>query len=259
LRRFIIIVAAGVLLAPAVAQARGSAFRPLPVGIKFGYTVADEDPANRATVVRQYRIASESLVTYPGIFPSCTLSQALQSRISRKCRKARLGGGIVLNVAGASADPSQKVVCNLKLTLSNVTRRSARPSRKARRSRGALAIRLDGDPPQPADPASRTPGCTLPVHTAIYAPFTTVRLGGLPASELRFAVPDNLIHPAPRIDNSVRDAVSKVRRKTRRARLGRRVRRLGYNSMGCRRKRTTRVTFVDEQGRRFTAFKDTRC
>jgi hypothetical protein len=270
------IVVAGAMLAPAGAayganvyevtaagarpSGKGSLARPLPVAIRFGYTVTDENPVNRASVVRQYRIASEGLVTFPGIFPSCTFSQAARARVSRACRRARVGGGRVFNVAGPSADPTAKAVCNLRLTLYNVTRRARRPTRRARRSRGALAIRLDGDPPAPADPGSRRPGCSLSIHTAIYAPFRTVRLGGLPASELRFRVPDNLAHPVTGLDNSVREAVSSVRRKLRRARLGGRSRRLGfYNSVGCKRRRTTRVRFVDEQGRLFTARKSTRC
>jgi hypothetical protein len=125
---------------------------------------------------------------------------------------------------------------------------------------GALAIRLDGDPPAPADADSRRAGCSLSIRTAIYAPFKSVRLGGLPASELRFRVPDNLAHPVTGLDNSVREAISGVGRKMRKARFRGKSRRLGfYNPVGCKRRRTTRVRFVDEQGRLFTARKNTRC
>jgi hypothetical protein len=239
---------------------KGTPKRPRPVQLSFGYTVDERNPALRASVVRQYRIAAEGLVTFPGVFPSCTFRQVNRPNVARACRKARVGGGRVFNLAGASTDLTQKLTCNLRLTLYNVTRRKSKPARRVRRSRGALAIRLDGDPPAPTVPGSRDPGCTISVHTAILARYRTVRIGGLPSSELRFRVPEALAHPLPGVDNSVRETLSQVKRKVRRARIGRTMRKVGfYNSIGCRGRRTTRVTFVDEQGRRSTATRSSRC
>ena len=51
------------------------------------------------------------------------------------------------------------------------------------------------------------------MHTAIKAPFTTVKLDGVKTSELRFSVPDNLAHPAG-LDNAVVDTTSVVEKKT---------------------------------------------
>jgi hypothetical protein len=246
--------------AAAKPDGKGTPKRPRPVRLSFGYTVDDRNPALRAGVVRQYRIAAEGLVTFPGVFPSCTFRQVNRATVARACRTAKVGGGRVFNLAGASSDLTQKLTCNLRLTLYNVTRRKSKPSKRARRSRGALAIRLDGDPPAPPVPGSRAPGCMISVHTAILARYRTVRIGGLPSSELRFRVPDTLAHPLPGVDNSVRETLSRVARKPRRARLGRATRRVGfYNSIGCRGRRTTRVTFVDEQGRNTTATKTSRC
>lgn len=239
---------------------KGTPKRPRPVRLSFGYTVDDRNPALRASVVRQYRIGAEGLVTFPSVFPSCTLRQVNRAQVARACRKAKVGRGGVFNFAGASSDLTQKLTCNLRLTLYNVSRKKSKPSKRARRSRGALAIRLDGDPPAPTVLGSRAPGCTIPVHTAIFARYRTVRIGGVPSSELRFRVPDTLAHPLPGVDNSVRETLSQVQRKVRRARVGRRIHKVGfYSSIGCRGRRTTRVTFVDERAQRATATRTSKC
>jgi hypothetical protein len=231
-------------------KGKGTSAKPQPVKVNFGYTVTD-DQGLRPTVIRQYRIASEGLVTFPGAHPTCTFAQAAAQRLPRACNKAKVGGGLVRNNAGASGNRSEKLVCNLRLTLINVS--------GAGRN-GALAIRLDGDPPAPTDPNSRQLGCAIALHSAIRAPFTQVRLGGFRSSELRFEVPDNLAHPIPGIDNSVVEAVSRVDRKLARTRIRGVRRQVGYyNEIGCRGRRTVRVRFVDEAGELFTANRQAAC
>jgi hypothetical protein len=231
-------------------KGKGTPAKPQPVKVNFGYTVAD-DQGLRPTVIKQYRIASEGLVTFPGAFPTCTFAQASAQRLPAACNKAKVGGGLVRNNAGASNDRSQKLICNLRLTLINVS--------GAGRN-GALAIRLDGDPPPPSDPNSRQLGCTVSIHTAIRAPYTQVRLGGFKSSELRFTVPDNLAHPIPGLDNSVVEAVSRVDRKLARTRVRGVRRQVGYyNEIGCRGQRTVRVRFVDEAGAIFNANRQAAC
>jgi hypothetical protein len=82
-----------------------------------------------------------------------------------------------------------------------------------------------------------------------------VKIEGIPSSELRFRVPDNLVHPAPGVDNSVIDVTSHVLRKTGKVKIKGKTRTVGFASVVGRKgkTRTVRVTFVDETNHRFTA------
>jgi hypothetical protein len=229
---------------------KGSASKPLPVKLGFGYTVGDTEGL-RPSPIEQYRIAPEGLVAYAKLFPACRFSQASGAQLASACNKAKVGSGIVLNNAGATTDRTQKLVCNLKLTLYNISDAG---------KNGGLAIRLDGDPP-PAPPGSKTPGCTIGIHTAIKAPFFNVKVDGVKTSELRFTVPIQLQEPAPGVQNAVIDTSSTVMKKTAKTRIKGKSRTVGYYSeVGCKGgSRTVRVEFVDQQGRKFTANKQAKC
>jgi hypothetical protein len=231
-------------------KGKGTASKPLPVKLGFGYTVGDTEGL-RPTVIEQYRIAPEGLVTYPKLFPSCSFRQASAPQVASACRRAKVGSGLVRNEAGAATDRAQKLVCNLQLNLYNIS--------GAGRN-GGMAIRLDGDPPAAA-PGSRDVGCQLPIHTAIKAPFFPIRLQGLKTSELRFTVPLELQEPLAGVQNAVVEATSTVNRRTARTRIKGKRRTVGfYSEIGCKgRTRTTRVTFVDTQRRQFTANRQSPC
>ena len=231
-------------------KGKGTPSKPLPVKLDFGYTVGDTEGL-RPTVIEQYRIAPEGLVTYPKAFKACKFSQANAPQVSSACKKAKVGSGLVRNEAGPGTDRSVKLVCNLKLTLYNISDAG---------KNGGMAIRLDGDPP-PAAPGSKDVGCAISVHTAIKAPFFNVKLEGLKTSELRFTVPVQLQEPAPGVQNAVVEAISKVDRKTAKTKIKGKSRTVGfYSEIGCKGKdRTTRVTFVDTQARKFTANRKSPC
>jgi hypothetical protein len=229
---------------------KGTTSKPLPVKFNFGYTVGDSEGL-RPLPVEQYRIASEGLVSYAKLFPACKFSQASGAQLASACNKAKVGQGIVLNNAGGATDRTQKLVCNLKLTLYNISDAG---------KNGGLAIRLDGDPP-PAPPGSKTPGCTIGIHTAIKAPFFNVKLEGINTSELRFTVPIQLQEPAPGVQNAVIDTSSTINKKTAKTKIKGKTRTVGFwSEVGCKGKnRTVRVEFVDQQGRKFTANKTAKC
>ena len=122
-------------------RGKGSANKPLPVSLNFGYTVQDENPANRGTPVEKYFIGAEGLMTYPEEFPTCSggsdgaNNQDLDT-VKQVCRKARVGGGIIKAYAGAAQDPTQKLNCVLELNLYNCARTSCSsrcPSRSSTR------------------------------------------------------------------------------------------------------------------------------
>jgi hypothetical protein len=234
-------------------KGRGTMAKPLPVKLNFGYTVGDSENL-RPTVIRQYRIAPEGHITFPKAFPSCTFAQANRAGSAHPaCRKAIVGSGIVRNNFGAATDRTAKGVCNLKLTLINISSGSNRATTRQIKKQGGMAIRLDGDPPVTGP---TTLGCAISLHSALAAPFYRVTLNGAPSSELRFTVPDTLTEPAPGVQNSVIEARSIVNKRTARARVNGKMVRVGYYSkIACRKTGITRVTFVDDEGRSFTARK----
>jgi hypothetical protein len=218
----------------------GTPAKPVPVKVDFGFVVDDSDDL-RPSVIKQYRIGGEGLKFFPKARPSCTFSQADESpNYNPACKKAVVGNGTGKNEFGAASDRSAKGKCDIKITLINLSNGPG-----ITKKRGGQAIRIDADPP----------ACPLPLHRAISAPFFDVKIAGVASSELRFTVPDNLVHPAPGVDNSIIESVNHVLKKTGTVKIKGKNRTVGfYSSIGRKgKKRTTRVTFVDESGRSFKA------
>jgi hypothetical protein len=218
----------------------GSLAKPLPAFLNFGYEVGDTN-GNRPSVINQYFIASEGVKYFPKARPTCTFAQSDESpAYDKKCKAAIVGNGTIANAFGPASDPTIKAACDVKLTLINISNGPG-----VTKKRGAMAIRIDADPP----------ACPLSIHGALAAPIFDVKIEGIPSSELRFKVPDNLAHPAPGVDNSVIDVTSHVLRKTGRVKVRGKTRKVGFASVVGRKgkTRTVRVTFVSEDGNRSTA------
>ncbi len=232
---------------------KGTAAKPVPAALDFGYRVGDTENM-RPFVIKQYRIAAEGLKAFPDARPKCTFEAATDpnattpTALSAACRRAFVGTGTINNLAGAPNDRSQKLECNVTLTLINISTGDPRfPGTVSQiRREGGIAIRIDTDPP----------ACPIPVHEALAAPFYNTRIDRTPTSELRFTVPDSLAHPGG-LDNSVVEVTSFIQKKTGRVRVRRNAprRRVGFYSLVGRRgpTRTVRVTFVDESGAKSTA------
>jgi hypothetical protein len=233
---------------------KGSKSKPIPIQLGFDFQVESDDPTQRGTPIETYAIGSEGLVTYPKVMPTCTFSQANRDgSVSPKCKKARVGGGLVQNVVGPAASPTVKIFCNLDLNLYNISGLG---------KNGGMAIRIDGDPKDPplSDPNDKTINCPTPIHGAIKAKFVKTKIGGLPASDLRFTVPPELLHPSG-LDTTVRNTISKILKKTGKVKIGGKKRKVGfYSKIGCKGgKRTIQATFTDEQGDVFKATKNKKC
>ena len=238
--------------ASTTAKGKGSTAKPIPTGLTLGFQVADSDPSKRGTPVEDYSLGAEGLVTNPKVVAKCAFTDMdNEATVPAKCKKAQVGGGIVLNAAGPSSDQSfaASSPCNLQVRLYNNGK--------------GMIIRLDsnGKPP-PADFSSREIGCLLPIATAIDGRFVKTRIGGLPASDFRFTVPQNLKHPLAGIDNSIRESVSNILLKTKVIN----GKKLGfYQKIGCKgTRRTTRGTFTTEATatqakQKFTATKQSKC
>lgn len=229
---------------------KGTLAKPIPAQLKFGYEVGDTENL-RPSVITQYRIAPEGLVTYPKLFPTCSPAQvgvgAEIPEPAAACKKALLGEGIVRNAFGSVTDRTAKGPCTLKLRLYNLSGQGRN---------GGMGIRLDGGPGQPP-----SPGCPLPIDRVIPAKFFTVKLQGLKTSELRFDVPRELYRPEQTVQNAVIDVSSTVKKRTARTRIKGKRRTVGYYSkIGCKgNRRQVRVQFVTLEGDRKTATKEGRC
>jgi hypothetical protein len=218
----------------------GSAAKPVPSSLNFGYEVGDT-AGNRPSVINKYFIAAEGIKYFPKARPTCTFAQADESpKYDNKCKAAVLGNGSIANAFGASSDPTAKAGCDVKLTLLNISNGPG-----VTKKRGGMAIRIDTDPP----------ACPLSIHGALAAPIFDVKIEGIASSELRFTVPDNLVHPAPGVDNSVIDVTSHVLKKTGKVKVKGKERTVGFASAVGRKgkTRTVRVTFVSEDGNKSTA------
>jgi hypothetical protein len=238
-------------------QGVGTLEKPIPTKLDFGYRVGDTENL-RPFVIREYRIAAEGTRYYPDARPTCTFAAATDptvtdpAQLSSKCRAAKVGVGTIANLAGAPTDRSQKLACNVKLTLINISNGDPRYPKTVSqiRKRGGMAIRIDTDPPD----------CPISVHEALAAPFYDTKIEGIPTSELRFSVPDTLAHPGG-LDNSVVEVTSRIQKLTGKVTVknGKPVaaakRTVGFSSLVGRKgnKRTVRVTFVDESGAKSTA------
>jgi hypothetical protein len=218
---------------------KGTAKKPVPKTLKFGLAVADSNPANRGTPIKTFAIGAEGLVTYPEAFPTCSFSQANSEKVSGKCKKAKVGTGLVQNIVGPGTSPTTKLFCNLKLALYNISGSG---------KNGGLAIRLDGDPPSPTSESSKAIGCPTPIHLAIKSAYKPVKIGGVTSDELRFTVPPDLLHPSG-LDNTVRNVTAKIA-KTAKKKIAGKSRKVGfYSGVGCKGKtRDIRATFTAEDG-----------
>jgi hypothetical protein len=174
--------------------------------------------------------------------------------LSRACRRAIVGRGTIHNEAGAPNDRSQKITCDVKITLINISTGDPRypETVKQIKMRGGVAIRIDqyvtdqgADDPAPCPP--------IDLHEALAAPFYDVKVDGVSTAELRFNVPETLKHPSG-LDNSVREVASTVNKLKGKAKVRGKERTVGfYSAVGKKGKtRTTRVTFIDESGAKFT-------
>ncbi|HEY6779742.1 MAG TPA: hypothetical protein VI111_02240 [Thermoleophilaceae bacterium] len=234
----------GLPIASTAPKGVGSPTKPVPTGVKFGYTVKDTN-GPRGAPVKTYKIAFQGLTTkYAKNFPTCKFSDtapdAPLATIDAKCKKAKLGTGRIESLVTTDAlagDPTSVLFyCNLQLTLYNLGY--------------GMAIRLDADnTPQPTSQDGPI-GCIVNTHRAIEAKFKNVKIGGVASSSLNFDVPEDLRHNSG-LSITVGNTESTIKKKSTKVKIKGKKRAVGvYSSIGCGKgkKREVRVTFVDENG-----------
>jgi hypothetical protein len=241
-------------------RGKGSASKPLPVSLRFDYTVADENPAFRGTPVEKYFIGAEGLVTYPEEFPSCPYSTATGgganaqdiSVAKKACKKARVGGGIIKAYAGPNQDQTVKLNCVLELNLYNLKPGNYGIRGKVSKKHGALGIRIDAVQALIPSLDDQYKGqCATPQNEAILAPYKPVKIKGVTSDELQFTVPQSLLHPSG-LDTVVQDVTSSIKKITAQKMIKGKNRKVGfYSAVGCKgNQRSIQVTFISESGQK---------
>ncbi len=182
----------------------GTKAKPKSVTINFGYQVGETN-GNRPSVTTDYEIAFGKQIKSNRKFfkgnKTCTVAQAgYVSGQAPKCpATAKAGAGTINNLAGNASDPTQKITCNLGLTLyvgDGKTVPASANDGTAVKNDLVLAIKK-----RPAD------DCALAVDAALPAAFVTTANG----TALKFHVKKvPFQQPVPGVDNSVVNVTSNV-------------------------------------------------
>jgi hypothetical protein len=173
----------------------GTLKHPKAVRIQFGYSVSTTD-GNRPATSTDQQISFGAGLKGNGklkkgtkfAFAQCKLSQAS----SNACpSNTKVGSGIVKNLAGSKNDPSQKIPCQLNLTIYNGDGKIYPPSQNDGKSvREDVWLGLKGQPPI----------CPLVVNAPIPAQFALI--GG--KLTLKFHISKTPFQePTPGVENSV--------------------------------------------------------
>src|SRR4051794_25440775 len=204
----------------------GTKAKPVPVSIKFNYTVGEQSGQEPAAVKR-YKISFYGVRSVNGaLFKTCTAAKiAAAGNDDSGCPKgSQVGSGTVASHVYNDNDPSGNgaLICNKSLHLYNA-------------GKGKITLFLTG----PASSCSAAPG-GQPPFTGSYVKGE----GG--GTALQFDTPANLLHPVAGLTVAVRQVSSKIDLKTV-TKKG--VKKGYYESIKCQGKsRRVVVTFPPETG-----------
>jgi hypothetical protein len=210
----------------------GTALKPKPITINFGYQVGETNN-NRPSVTTDYVIAfGKQIKSNRRFFKGnkvCTVAQAgYTSGQPPTCpATAKAGAGTINNLAGNTSDPSSKIPCNLGLTLYVGDGKTVPAS-----ANDGIAVRNDL---VLAIKRVNVSDCALAVDAALPAGFVTTTQG----TALKFHVKKTPFQqPLPGVDNSVVNVTSSVgksvRVRQRVAGVFRLVTRGLFESIGCK-------------------------
>ena len=217
----------------------GTAKKPVPIGINFSYTVA-EQTGLRPSPVQKYSIRFRGVRENSHLFPGCRYTKINSDQGTHKCPSgALLGKGTILAKAGGESNRSdQSVTCPLNLEVWNG-------------GRGKASIYVVGGRDAPA---GKTTDCVTTTNAALDANF--VRRGN--ETVLEFNVPLvpfrqqlgtlNQKDDPNAIEVAVVEVKSTIPRKTRRVRG--KLRGFFEGVGGCARgSRIIAVTFLNEDNK----------
>jgi len=209
--------------------AKGSKAKPVPVGVKFNYTVT-EATGKKPAPIKTYKIAFTGLRTNGAFFPTCSSSKisGAGNNDSGCPAKAKVGSGTLDSFVYQTADPSGAggFPCPKKINLWNA-------------GKNKLVIFIFGDPAQCGGVGALPPIDAKYVNGA----------GGSQA--LQFDVPPTVLHPIAGLSVAVNSVQTSVKKLT----VKKSGKKRGYfEAIGCPGgKRTVTVTFTPETGSPGTA------
>jgi hypothetical protein len=214
---------------------KGSKRKPLPKKVLFGFRVAT-DNGSVSSPIQKYAINFEGLTYFGKYLPKCKFSQANLGTVSSKCKKAKVGSGIVEALAGPKGSPASAAVkCNINLSLYNIGT--------------GLAIRIDGGPGTfVTGPVNGRSNCPQNQHRAINGRIKKAKVGGISGGSLKFTVASELRHIGP-LDVGLVNVTSTLNRKPRTVKIGRKRLKVSIlSATGCKGStRLVQVKFTDEQ------------
>ena len=216
---------------------KGTSKKPVPVGVKFSYTVENEQGV-RPAPVKRYTISLAGVKANTSKFPKCTAATINANESISDCPKgSRVGTGKIDAVAGPESDTSnQSIKCPLNLQVYN-----GGGSNKA-------AIYIVGGANAPA--GFKT-SCPTDTNAAIDAKFVK-QAGG---SALQFDVPQ-----VPFRQQLGTVEVTVVRVQSTISKMVRKGRGFFESTGGCKGgKRAIKVTFLNEDNQTGTASTTTKC
>jgi len=208
--------------------AKGSKAKPVPVGVKFNYSVT-EATGKKPAPIKTYKIAFTGLHTNGAFFPKCASSKisGAGNNDSGCPAKAKVGTGKLDSYVYQTADPSGAggFPCPKNINLWNG-------------GANKLVIFLFGDPAQCGGVGALPP---------IDAKYVSVSGG----QALTFDVPPTVLHPIAGLSVAVHNVASTIKKLT----VKKSGKKRGYfEAIGCSGgKRTVTVTFTPESGAPGTA------
>jgi len=213
---------------------KGSKAKPVPVGVKFNYSITEATGMQPAPV-KSYKIAFTGLRVNGAFFPTCTAAKITAAGNSDTAcpKKALVGTGTIDAYVYQTADPSGAggFACPKKTDLWNA-------------GKNKMVIFIFGDPSQCGGVAALPPISATFVNTS----------GG---QALQFDVPPTILHAVAGLSVAVHNVTSTVKKLT----VKKKGKTRGYfEAVGCPGgKRTVVVTFTPEVGSPGTATKSQSC
>lgn len=175
----------------------GTKTNPKPSGLKFGYTVGEQD-GKRPGLISKYSIHFAGMIVNTNFFKGCSAAKINQDLSDVNCpAQSLMGTGSLEAVGGSSGDETsqpEELECHLDIKVYNSRNNKA-------------AIYLKGIPGDPRGPEK---DCAIEINEAIDASFVRNATG----TALQFSVSSTLLHPVNGIDVAVKNVTSTIPKKT---------------------------------------------
>jgi hypothetical protein len=219
----------------------GTRAHGVPIASHLGWTVKTSPPNRRPPVVESYRIYLQGIRQNIKYFPVCSTSTLNSSGPGACAKGSQIGAGSFIAAIGPSNTDRVSLTCRVEMRLFNG---------------GADNLILYVYTTMAAGQCALPPPHEFTITVGLFRAH-----GGRDLVE-QFSVPMVLRHPASGVDAAVVSASINVAKRSKKVRVGRRMKLVGlFETDYCppNHQRTVKVTFNPEQGRSKTATKHVAC